>query len=155
MPNSHATHLTAEQCRERAKLVRYTANAVRSALLRQDLDHVTILQLIAKRNDASIGLRANAGVSDVAVNRISKVERRCVAGQNDNAAHRSERIDLFRVQVDLESRHELVGVSQIPLPLHQLTKPRDPLIVLLGSVPLAISGALVFSFLDLTTINIY
>ncbi|HKX45861.1 MAG TPA: efflux RND transporter permease subunit [Planctomycetota bacterium] len=32
---------------------------------------------------------------------------------------------------------------------------RDPLIVLLGSVPLAISGALVFTFLDLTTINVY
>jgi multidrug efflux pump len=32
---------------------------------------------------------------------------------------------------------------------------RDPLIVLLGSVPLAVSGALVFSYLDLTTINIY
>ena len=32
---------------------------------------------------------------------------------------------------------------------------RDPLIVLLGSVPLAISGALMFTFLDLTTINIY
>ena len=32
---------------------------------------------------------------------------------------------------------------------------RDPLIVLLGSVPLAISGALIFSFMDLTTINIY
>ena len=32
---------------------------------------------------------------------------------------------------------------------------RDPLIVLLGSVPLAISGALLFSFLDLTTINVY
>jgi multidrug efflux pump len=32
---------------------------------------------------------------------------------------------------------------------------RDPVIVLLGSVPLAISGALVFSYLDLTTINIY
>jgi multidrug efflux pump len=32
---------------------------------------------------------------------------------------------------------------------------RDPLIVLLGSVPLAISGALVFSYVDLTTINIY
>ena len=29
------------------------------------------------------------------------------------------------------------------------------MIVLVGSVPLAISGALVFSFLDLTTINIY
>ena len=32
---------------------------------------------------------------------------------------------------------------------------RDPLIVLVGSVPLAISGALLVSFLDLTTINIY
>jgi len=32
---------------------------------------------------------------------------------------------------------------------------RDPLIVLLGSVPLAISGALVFSYLGITTINIY
>jgi multidrug efflux pump len=32
---------------------------------------------------------------------------------------------------------------------------RDPLIVLLGSVPLAISGALAFGYLDLTTINIY
>jgi multidrug efflux pump len=32
---------------------------------------------------------------------------------------------------------------------------RDPLIVLAGSVPLAISGALLFSYLDLTTINIY
>jgi multidrug efflux pump len=32
---------------------------------------------------------------------------------------------------------------------------RDPLIVLLGSVPLAISGALVFTFLGWTTLNIY
>jgi len=32
---------------------------------------------------------------------------------------------------------------------------RDPLVVLIGSVPLAISGALVITFLDLTTINIY
>jgi multidrug efflux pump len=32
---------------------------------------------------------------------------------------------------------------------------RDPLIVLVGSVPLALSGALIFTFLDLTTINTY
>jgi multidrug efflux pump len=32
---------------------------------------------------------------------------------------------------------------------------RDPLVVLLGSVPLALSGALLFTFLGLTTINIY
>jgi len=32
---------------------------------------------------------------------------------------------------------------------------RDPFIILAGSVPLAISGALVFSFLNFTTLNIY
>ncbi|MEZ6038847.1 MAG: efflux RND transporter permease subunit, partial [Planctomycetota bacterium] len=32
---------------------------------------------------------------------------------------------------------------------------RDPLIVLLGSVPLAISGALIFTYIDWTTINVY
>lgn len=32
---------------------------------------------------------------------------------------------------------------------------RDPFIVLAGSAPLAISGALLFTFLDLTTINVY
>ena len=32
---------------------------------------------------------------------------------------------------------------------------RDPFIVLAGSVPLALSGALLFSFLNLTTLNIY
>ena len=37
----------------------------------------------------------------------------------------------------------------------QFSSFRDPLIVLLGSVPLAISGALVFTFLGETTINIY
>ncbi len=31
----------------------------------------------------------------------------------------------------------------------------DPLIILLGSVPLALAGALIFSFLGLTTLNIY
>jgi multidrug efflux pump len=32
---------------------------------------------------------------------------------------------------------------------------RDPLVVLLGSVPLALAGAMLFTFLGLTTINIY
>jgi multidrug efflux pump len=32
---------------------------------------------------------------------------------------------------------------------------RDPLIILAGSVPLALSGALLFSFLGLTTLNVY
>lgn len=32
---------------------------------------------------------------------------------------------------------------------------RDPFIILFGSVPLALSGALIFTFLDATTVNIY
>jgi multidrug efflux pump len=32
---------------------------------------------------------------------------------------------------------------------------RDPLIILFGSVPLALAGALVFTFLDFTSLNIY
>src|SRR5207248_1056524 len=32
---------------------------------------------------------------------------------------------------------------------------RDPFIILIGSVPLAVSGALLFSFLGFTTLNIY
>jgi len=32
---------------------------------------------------------------------------------------------------------------------------RDPLVVLLGSVPLALAGAMMFAFVDFTTINIY
>lgn len=37
----------------------------------------------------------------------------------------------------------------------QFNSLRDPLVVLLGSVPLALSGAMVIAFLDWTTINIY
>jgi len=37
----------------------------------------------------------------------------------------------------------------------QFSSFRDPLIVLLGSVPLALSGALVFTYLGWTTVNIY
>ena len=37
----------------------------------------------------------------------------------------------------------------------QFEKLRDPFIILAGSVPLAILGALMFSFLGLTTLNVY
>ncbi len=37
----------------------------------------------------------------------------------------------------------------------QFSSFRDPLIVLVGSVPLALTGAMIFTYLNLTTINIY
>src|SRR5690606_7003446 len=50
----------------------------------------------------------------------------------------------------------LVSVVVVYLALAvQFNNFRLPLVILLGSVPLALSGALLFSFLGLTTINIY
>ena len=54
------------------------------------------------------------------------------------------------------SPSRLASLSLIYLVLAaQFSSFRDPFIVLLGSVPLAISGALVFSYLGMTTVNIY
>jgi multidrug efflux pump len=50
----------------------------------------------------------------------------------------------------------LISVIVVYLALTiQFNSFRLPLVVLLGSVPLALSGAMLFSFLNLTTINIY
>lgn len=60
-----------------------------------------------------------------------------------------------------EEGNTLVGVLGISLVFVfmalaiQFNSFRDPLVVLLGSVPLALSGALLFTYLGLTTINIY
>ena len=60
-----------------------------------------------------------------------------------------------------EEGNTLVGVLGISLAFVfmalavQFNSFRDPLVVLLGSVPLALSGALLFTFLGLTTINTY
>ena len=43
-----------------------------------------------------------------------------------------EGVDLFRVQVDLEGRHELVWVGHLALPLHELPHPGKALLVLGG-----------------------
>jgi multidrug efflux pump len=50
----------------------------------------------------------------------------------------------------------LLGLALIYLVLLlQFGNFRDPLVVLLGSVPLGLAGALMFSFFDVTTINLY
>ncbi len=60
-----------------------------------------------------------------------------------------------------EDGNTLIGVLGIALAFVfmvlavQFNSFRDPLVVLLGSVPLAFSGAMLFTFLDWTSINIY
>ena len=94
---------------------------------------------------------------------VTKEEGLRVLEQAALAAH-GPRVTLDHAGESRQIRHEsgalavTLGFSLVLIYLvlaAQFKSFRDPLIVLLGSVPLAISGALVFSFLDLTTINIY
>jgi len=60
-----------------------------------------------------------------------------------------------------EEGSSLIGVMALSLLIVylvlalQFNSFRDPLVILLGCVPLALSGALLLSFLELTTVNIY
>ena len=51
-------------------------------------------------------------------------------GQYDDLALGGEGVDLLGVQVDLERRHELVGVGHLALPFHELAHPGQALLVL-------------------------
>ena len=58
-----------------------------------------------------------------------------VAGQSDDPSARGEGVDLFRVEIDLERRHELGWVVHIVLPFDQLAQPAYALVVRRRAVP--------------------
>ena len=100
--------------------------------LRVDLDDVAVAQLGAERDDAAVDLRADGRVADLGVDRIGEVDGAGILGQDDDLALGGEGVDLFRVQVDFERRHELVGVGHLLLPFHELAHPGEALLVLGG-----------------------
>src|SRR5687767_13915978 len=59
-----------------------------------DLDFVTVLQRLAERRELAVDLRADAGVADLGVHRISEIDRSSAAGQRDQASLRREAEDL-------------------------------------------------------------
>ncbi|MGF1455578.1 MAG: efflux RND transporter permease subunit [Alphaproteobacteria bacterium] len=63
-----------------------------------------------------------------------------------------------QIRSEGETLAGVLGISIVAVYLllaAQFQSFRDPLVVLLGSVPLALSGALIFTFTDFTTINIF
>ena len=92
---------------------------------------------VLQRDDAAVDLGADAGVADVAVNRVSEIDRRRFARQHDHLAARREGVDLLRVQVHLQGGHELARVAHLALPLDQLPQPGDALVVV-GRTALAL-----------------
>jgi len=106
-------------------------------------------------NDVRIIGAVNPGVTKE--EGLSVLEKAALAAGGDNVtlehAGESRQIRREGAALTLTLAFSLVLIYLVLAA--QFASFRDPLIVLLGSVPLAISGALMFSFLDLTTINIY
>ena len=103
--------------------------AGRVAVLRDDFDDVAVTQFGPQWNHAAVDPRADACVSNFGMDGVGEVDGGAVAGYNDDFALGSKGVDLFRVQVDLERRQELVGVGHVALPLDKLTDPGEPLLV--------------------------
>ena len=98
--------------------------------LRGDFDDIAVAQAVPQRDDAAVHLCGGRRVAHVGVDGVGEVDRGGVLGQHDDFALGGEGVDLLRVQVDLEGRHELVGVGHFALPLHQLPHPGEALLVL-------------------------
>ena len=98
--------------------------------LREDLDDVAGMQLVAQRHHASVDLGADAGVADFGVNRVSEVDGRGVARQHHDLALGREGVNLFGIEIDLQGGEEFVGIADIALPLDHLPQPCEALLVL-------------------------
>src|SRR5438105_2502399 len=97
--------------------------------LGQDFDNVAAVQLVTQRNHASVDLGAYTGMANFGVDGVSEVHRCSVSRQDQDLPFRSKRVDLLRVEVNLESIQKLAGIRYISLPLHHLAKPGESLLV--------------------------
>ena len=68
----------------------------------QDFNNITILNLRSQRNHATVNTRAGAGVADFRVNHVSKIDGRCTARKLYDLAHRSERVNVLGIKIELE-----------------------------------------------------
>ena len=103
-------------------------------LRRQDLDEVAVLQLVVKRHDAAVDLRADGLVPDVGVDGIGEVDRRRARRQRLHLALRREDVHLVVEEIGAQRAHELGGVLVVALPIHQRLDPDDPLVVALRAL---------------------
>ena len=89
--------------------------------LGDDVDDIAVAHLVAQRHDAPIDLGADACVSHFSMDGVREVDAGGIAWQDDDLAFRSERVDLFGIEVDLQGGKKLVGIDDIALPFHHLS----------------------------------
>ena len=99
------------------------------ALLRDDFDHIAIGQRVAQRNHFAVHFGARALMADFGVDGIGEVDGRGAARQHDHAPFRRERVDLFGIEIDAQSRKKLARLLHLLHPLDQVAHPDDALIV--------------------------
>jgi multidrug efflux pump len=97
----------------------------------------------------------NPGVTKEEGLRVLEDAARAVGGLAVNIDHAGESRQIRREASALVTTLGFAVILVYLVLAAQFRSFRDPFVVLLGSVPLAISGALVFTVLDLTTINVY
>lgn len=113
------------------------------------------LNRFAQRNSARIFGGVQPGVTKEEGLRVLEVAARKAGGENVLIDYGGESRQIRHEGAAMTATLGFALVLIYLVLAAQFHSFRDPLVVLLGSVPLAISGALVFTFLDLTTINIY
>ncbi len=113
------------------------------------------LDRFQQRNAARVFGGVQPGVTKEEGLRVLEAAAAAVAGPGVTLDHAGESRQIRREGAALTVTLAFAVVLIYLVLAAQFHSFRDPLIVLLGSVPLAISGALLFTFLDLTTINIY
>ncbi len=104
------------------------------ALLRQDLDHVSIGKAMAQRNDLPVHFRADALVADFGVHGVGEIHGRRAARQRQHFPFRGECVDFLGVQVHLQRGHEFRRLLHLLDPLDQLAHPQNALVVRVGNV---------------------
>lgn len=113
------------------------------------------LNRFQQRNSARVFGGVQPGVTKEEGLRVLETAARAAGGPGGSIDHAGESRQIRQEGAALTTTLGFAVILVYLVLAAQFQSFRDPLIVLLGSVPLAISGALAFTFLDLTTINIY
>src|SRR5690625_247099 len=108
------------------------AGAVVLRAVREDLDPVTRLQLVAERDDLAVHARAHAAVAHLSVHRVGEVDGRRAARQVDHVAGRGEDEHALGEQVALDGVDEGPGTLGRIVHVDQLLHPAEPLLDLVG-----------------------
>ncbi len=94
----------------------------------QDLDDLSVLQLVVERDHAPVDLGADAAVPHLGVDAICEIDRCRVRGQIQHVSFRREHVDLVLEEVDLDGVEEGLRVPDLVLPFEQASEPRQLLV---------------------------